>query len=243
MGIVVSTNDGEHVSINWFRNATGKFHQSVEMNRIIRPVVIFGCVVIPMATLFAKVSILEVPPPPKLVNPSFEDPGDATDRAAGWGRWGDWFNREEGWTPVHSGHCILGYHHWQIQTPNASAVYQDVTGAVKGTPYTFGVYLSVDKAKEPTKDAQTVEMRLESTVDGRQTVVASALYQVANLPADAWQKLMVSGTPTNDTLRVLIIVTPSPVNGTRGGALRFDDAFLDLAPATPSPLPSPSATQ
>jgi hypothetical protein len=232
---VVSTNAGEDVSIDWFRSATGRFHRGLGMNRIIRLAVIFSCVVIPMATLSAKVSVSDAPASPKLGNPSFEDPGEATDRAAGWGRWGDWFNREEGWTPVHSGHCILGYHHWQISNPNISAVYQDITGAVNGMPYTFGVYLSVDKAKEPAKNALTVEMRLESTVDGHQTIMASKLYQIADLPADAWQKLTVSGAPTNDTLRVLIIVTPAPVNGTRGGALRFDDAFFDLAPATPSP--------
>jgi hypothetical protein len=205
------------------------------MNRIFRTVVIFSCVVIPVATLSAKVSVSDAPAVPKLVNPSFEEPGDATDRAAGWGRWGDWFNREEGWTPVHSGHCILGYHHWQISNPNPSTVYQNITGAIRGTLYTFGVYLSVDKAKEPAKNALTVEMRLESTVGGRQKIVASKLYQMADFPADDWQKLIVTGAPTNDTLRVLIIVTPSPVDGTRGGALRFDDAFLGLAPATPSP--------
>jgi hypothetical protein len=39
----------------------------------------------------------------------------------------------------------------------------------------------------------------------------------------------VSAAPANDTLRVLVIVTPAPENGTRGGALRFDDAFLEPA--------------
>lgn len=177
----------------------------------------------------AKVSVTEEPTAPKLTNPSFEDPGDAPDRAAGWGRWGDWFNREDGWTPVRTGHCILGYHHWQIPSANDSGVYQDVTGAVKGTSYTFGIYTSVDKAKDASKDPATIELRLEATVDGHQVTIASKLYKVVDLPPDAWQKLSVTGAPTNNTLRVLVIVTPSPGNDARGGALRFDDASLELA--------------
>jgi hypothetical protein len=108
-------------------------------------------------------------------------------------------------------------------------VYQDVTGAVKGTRYTFGIYASADKAKDASKNAVGIELRLESTVDGHQVTIASKLYKVAELPPDAWQKLTVTGASTNDALRVLVIVTPSPENGTRGGALRFDDAFLELA--------------
>jgi hypothetical protein len=30
-------------------------------------------------------------------------------------------------------------------------------------------------------------------------------------------------------LRVLVIVTPAPDSGRRGGALRFDDAFIERA--------------
>lgn len=44
---------------------------------------------------------------------------------------------------------------------------------------------------------------------------------------DEWQKMFVTGAPTNDTFRVLVIVTPAPVDGLRGGAIRFDDAFLE----------------
>lgn len=186
-------------------------------------------VLIFVASAGAKVSVTEEAPAPKLTNPSFEDTGDASDRAAGWGRWGDWFNREDGWTPVHGGHCILGYHHWQIPSANDSGVYQDVAGAAKDTPYTFGIYTSADKVKDASKDPVTIELRLESTVDGQQVTIASKLYKVADLPPDAWQKLSVTGAPTNNTLRVLVIVTPSPGNDPRGGALRFDDASLELA--------------
>ena len=198
------------------------------MNRRGNWIVAFGCLLISVAITSAKVTVSGGATSPKLVNPSFEDPGEEPDRAAGWGRWGDWFNREEGWTPVHSGHCILGYHHWEIPSAKDSGVFQDVAGVAKGASYTFGIYVSVDKAKNPTRDAASIELRLESTVDGSQQTVASKLYKVADLPPDDWQKLTVSGSANRDTLRVLVIVTPSPMDGTRGGALRFDDAFLEL---------------
>ncbi|MGO9527919.1 MAG: carbohydrate binding domain-containing protein [Verrucomicrobiia bacterium] len=198
------------------------------MNRVGKWLAAAGCLLISAESVLAKVSIAEEPTAPKLANPSFEDPGDATDRAAGWSRWGDWFNREEGWTPVRSGHCILGYHHWEIPSARDSGVFQDVAGVVKGASYTFGIYVSVDKAKNPSKDAVSIELRLESTADGSQQTVASKLYKVSDLPPNDWQKLTVSGFANSGTLRVLVIVTPSPMDGTRGGALRFDDAFLEL---------------
>lgn len=200
------------------------------MKIITRIMVTFGCVLIPAAALTAAVTVSESPAPvPKLVNPSFEDKGESSDRAAGWDRWGDWFNREEGWTPVRSGHCILGYHHWEIPNAKDSGVYQNVTGTVKGTQYTFGVYVSLDKAKGTSKDAVSIELRLESTAGGGQQTIASKVYKVADFPPDTWQKITVSGAPANDTFRVLMIVTPSPDDGTRGGALRFDDAVLEPA--------------
>jgi|SRR5579862_3464470 len=197
------------------------------MNRCRNWLVALGCVLISGGIVSAKVTVLADAAVPKLVNPSFEDPGDAPDRAAGWSRWGQWINREDQWTPVRSGRCILGYHHWQISDANNSGVYQDVEHAVKGTEYTFGIYANLDKAKNPTQDALTIEMRLESIVNGQQQIVASKLYKVADFAPDQWEKLTVSGAPSNDSLRVLVIITPSPQNGARGGAIRFDDAFLE----------------
>ena len=197
------------------------------MNRCRNWTVALGCLLIPVGIVSAKVVVLEDVVLPRLTNPAFEDPGDATDRAAGWGRWGQWMNREEGWTPVHSGHCLLGYHHWEITDANESGIYQDVEHAVKGVRYTFGIYANLDKAKNPTRDALTIELRLESIIDGQQQIVVSKLYKVADFAPDRWEKLAVSGAPVNDSLRVLVIVKPSPQNGTRGGAIRFDDAFLE----------------
>jgi hypothetical protein len=186
------------------------------------------CLLLSVTAVWGKVAIEAETPVPALTNPSFENQGDASDRAAGWGRWGDWFNRDEGWAPVRSGHCILGYHHWQIPSANESGVYQDFDGVVLGKQYTFGIYVSPDKTKDGTKDALTIELRLESTLDGRQLTLASKLYKVADLMPDKWQKLSVTGAPVNSTLRAMVIVTPAPDNGTRGGALRFDDAFIEM---------------
>jgi hypothetical protein len=164
-----------------------------------------------------------------LRNPSFESPGDSTDLAAGWNRWGDWLNREEGWTPTHSGKCLLGYHHWQIPDAKDSGVYQDVVGAKKDGAYEFGIHANLDKAKDSTRDPLTIELRLEATVDDHQQTLASKLYRVADLKPGHWEKLTVTGKTTNDTLRVLVIVTPSADDASRGGAIRFDDAFLNQA--------------
>jgi hypothetical protein len=185
----------------------------------------------------AKASITEEPVAPTLMNASFEDAGATSDRVAGWGRWGDWFNREEGWVPVRSGRCILGYHHWEIQSANDSGIYQDITNAVKGVEYTFGIFASVDKAQPPRHDALSVELRLECLVDGKPQQVASKLCPVADLTPDQWEKLTVSGTPVNALLRVLVVVRPSPAEGNRGGAVRFDDAFLAPSPSVDSAIP------
>ena len=189
--------------------------------------VALGCLLISAGIASAKVAVSDKTDPPRLVNPSFEDPGDATDRAAGWGRWGHWINREEQWTPVRSGRCILGYHHWEIPDARDSGIYQDVEHLVKGTGYTFGIYVNLDKAQKPAQDALTIELRLESIVPGQPQTVASKIYKVADLIADQWKKLTVSGAPISDGLRVLVIITPSPQDGTRGGAIRLDDAFLE----------------
>jgi hypothetical protein len=197
------------------------------MNRRGNWMVALGCLLISAGVVSAKVAVSDTAVTPQLVNPSFEDPGDAADRAASWGRWGQWINREDQWTPVRSGRCILGYHHWQISDAKDSGIYQDVEHVVKGTPYTFGIYVNLDKAQKPAQDALTVELRLESIVGGQPQPVASQTYKVSDLTANQWQKLTVSGAPVADTLRVLVIITPAPQDGTRGGAIRLDDAFLE----------------
>jgi hypothetical protein len=160
-----------------------------------------------------------------LVNPSFETEGPQGDLAAGWSRWGDWMNRETGWTPVKDGVCLIGYHHWQIEKSENSGLYQDVL-VESGKSYTFSVFANGDQATDSSKNPETVELRLESTVGGVQSTVASKTYSFKDLASGTeWSLLRVSGTAPNTTLRVLVIVNPAK-EGPRGGAVKFDQATL-----------------
>jgi hypothetical protein len=161
-----------------------------------------------------------------LENPSFEIQGAQSDRAAGWDRWGDWMNRETGWTPTRDGSCLMSYHHWQIKGENNSGLYQDLKGIQPGKMYTFSIYANVDPAKQGEEMADSVEVRLETTLYGEQSTVASRKYRVKDL-ADGqnWSLIRLRTRVPNDVLRVVIVVTPSK-NGSRGGAIKFDDAQL-----------------
>ena len=160
-----------------------------------------------------------------LVNPSFELEGAAPDMAASWSRWGDWMNRETGWEPVKDGTSIMAYHHWQIEKPDNSGLYQDLT-VTAGKQYTFSIFANTDPAKDAAQDAETVEIRLETTVGDAQSTVASKTYSFKDLASGKdWSSLRVSATAPNDKLRVLVIVNPAK-NGPRGGAVKFDQAAL-----------------
>ena len=164
----------------------------------------------------------------QLVNPSFENKGAQDDVADGWMRWGDWMNRESAWTPVKDGACIIGYHHWQIEKPDNSGLYQDLK-VTAGQNCTFSIYANADKTTDNSKVAESVELRIESTVNGAQATVASKTYSLADIASGTdWSKLQVSGVAPNENLRVLIIVNPSK-EGPRGGALKFDSAELAAA--------------
>jgi hypothetical protein len=161
----------------------------------------------------------------QLVNPSFENKGPQDDQAEGWLRWGDWINRETTWTPVKDGTCIIGYHHWQIEKGDNSGLYQDMK-VEAGKNFTFSIYANADKSTDSSKNAESVELRIESTVNGTQATVASKIYNLSDIASGTdWSKLQVSGVAPNDTLRVLIVVNPSK-EGPRGGALKFDAAAL-----------------
>lgn len=164
-----------------------------------------------------------------LQNPSFEQEGDASDRASSWGRWGEWMNRETAWTPVRDGECLIGYHHWEIADSNSSGFYQDVDNASPDKEYNFKIYAMRDDPYGADECApSSVELRLESTVDGRQVTVGSKMYEFKDIDttlSGSWSPLRVSGKPRNNTLRVVVIVDPC-VEGKRGGTLKFDDASL-----------------
>jgi hypothetical protein len=177
------------------------------------------------AAVVALLMMAAVSAQAQLVNSSFEIKGPQDDQAEGWLRWGDWMNREMTWTPVKDGVCIIGYHHWQIEKGDNSGLYQDMK-VTAGQNYTFSIYANTDKSTDSSKNAESVELRLESTVNGTQATVTSKTYSLADIAAGTdWSKLQVSGVAPNDTLRVLVVVSPAK-EGPRGGALKFDAAEL-----------------
>jgi hypothetical protein len=161
----------------------------------------------------------------QLVNSSFENKGPQDDQAEGWLRWGDWMNRETTWTPVKDGTCLIGYHHWQIEKSDNSGLYQDMK-VIAGQNYTFSIYANADKSTDSSKNAETVELRIESTVNGTQATVASKIYNLSDIASGTdWSKLQISAVAPNENLRALIVVSPSK-EGPRGGSLKFDAAEL-----------------
>lgn len=161
-----------------------------------------------------------------LQNASFENTGDAADRARQWDRWGEWFNREQDWKPQREGRCVLGYHHWQIESAEDSGVYQDVTGIKPGTRCTFDVYANRDVPADGKHGPEAVELRIESRLGDRLLTVASQTYAAKNIAAgDGWSRLQVTGTIPADNVRVLIIVQPSR-EGPRDAAVKVDQANL-----------------
>lgn len=157
-------------------------------------------------------------------NPSFEDADESADNPYGdlsafWGRWGHWMNRETGWKPVRTGKCIMGYHHWQIETDETSGFYQDIEGVPAGASCTFKIFAMKDK----DTDVDNIELRLELL--GGVSTVASKNFKLADLKGTQWTELSVTGTPETEGVRVLVVVSPKQ-GGDRHGALKFDDASL-----------------
>jgi endoglucanase len=177
--------------------------------------------------------------PGPLQNTSFETVGDdpaAIDRAAQWGRWGPWFNREQGWKPRRDGNCVLGYHHWQVESPEQSGVFQDIEGLTAGTRCTFSVYACRDEVADGKHGPDSVELRIESKYNGRLLTVASQTYAAKDLATgERWSRLQVTGSLPADHARVLIIVNPSGA-GPRDAALKFDAASLRVEPRSAAPV-------
>jgi len=172
-----------------------------------------------LAILFAMAVLADA----ALQNPSFEMPDNpeeyTCDRAAAWGRWGHWINRETGWSPTRSGNCLLGYHHFRIEEQDTSGVYQDVGDIPAGRRCTF----KVNVFKDEGTDVADVELRLEPFNGGE--ALASTHYDMDSLPAGTWRQLQVSAKNDAEGVRVLIILTPG-TSHERSGALKFDDAEL-----------------
>lgn len=176
------------------------------------------------AVVMALLMMAAVSAQAQLVNPSFEVEGAQQDLAQNWSRWGDWINRETGWTPVKDGDCIIGYHHWQIEKSDNSGLYQDLK-VTAGKNYTFSIYANADNPAD-SKNAESIELRLETTVNGAQSTVASKTYNLSDIATGSdWSKLQISAVAPSEDLRVLVIVNPAK-EGPRGGALKFDAADL-----------------
>ncbi len=178
-----------------------------------------------VAGLFLLAGVLAASGEKYLLNTSFEDTetekeNNFNDLAAKWGRWGAWFNREEGWKPTAKGKCVMGYHHWQIEDEKDSGFYQDLPEFPAGKKVTF----SIQAAKDPDTNAELVELRIEKT-EGQGTV-ATATFPVKDL-GGTFKKLSVTGETTQPGIRVLVRVKPA-ASGERKGALKFDDADLEV---------------
>ncbi len=160
-----------------------------------------------------------------VVNGSFEAPESQLDNpfgdlAAGWGRWGNWVNRETDWKPTKKGGCLMGYHHWRIEEGDTSGFYQDILEVAEGSPVTFTVYVSRDK----DTNAESVELRIEKLNGEGQ--IASQIYPVQQI-AGGWDKLSVSGVSSGEGVRVVVVVKPR-AEGERKGALKFDEAEVNV---------------
>jgi hypothetical protein len=161
----------------------------------------------------------------ELLNPSFENPQDPNNPiqhlAAGWGTWGGWMNRETGWAPVRTGTCIVGYHHFRIGDTNSSGIFQDVSGVAEGSVCTFRIYACADHNTYPEK----VRLRIEPCGGGEPLAVRS--YAAGDIRINEWTELSVTATSVARGIRVTLEAVPKQV-GDRDGALRFDDASLEV---------------
>ena len=170
-----------------------------------------------------------------LQNASFEEPAgrDALDRALGWDRWGQWFNRETDSLPTRDGEGALVYHHDRIETADSSGVYQDVNGLLPGHRYVFEVYAQRDETVAGHSPPATVELRCEAPEGQRLFNVSSKTYQVEDIATGGgWSLLRVSGVAPTDRGRVLIIVNAGSGDSPRGSRVRFDNASLSVSDAS-----------
>jgi hypothetical protein len=163
--------------------------------------------------------------PSLLANGSFEEQGNQSDLAANWKRWGPWMNREAAWQPTHSGSAEIGYHHWQITSPDTSGWWQDV-GVAPGKHYTFSIYAQRDIPAPEQTEARTLELRMESVTGDGEVTLNSQTFDISKLATgNEWTRLSVSGTADGPRLRALLVISPA-ADGPRGGAVKLDDATL-----------------
>lgn len=179
------------------------------------------------STSSAKASTPKIGATSVLQNGSFEQQTD--DAIAGWSQWGGWFGRQDGWTPVRDGQAILAYEHYQVSGSDNSGVWQDIQTS-KGTTVKFTVHANVDKGQSGNHLPKQVELKLESPLpDGKTVTLAKKTFEASHLAdGDKWSLLSVEGTALSEKVRCLIIVDPSDQQEQRDGALKFDQASVEL---------------
>ncbi len=166
---------------------------------------------------------------PELINGSFEQGGTPSDTAVGWTRWGEWINRETDWKPVRTGKAVLGYHHWQIPSEADSGVWQEVKDVKMGQKVKFSIYILVDPLLDNQAKAEFVELRLEYSKNGWQEVLAQKREPLKDFPTgEAWHAIEVEGVACTDVVRVVLSITPSLDEIPRAGAIKFDDAEIQV---------------
>ena len=166
---------------------------------------------------------------PELINGSFEQGGTPSDTAVGWTRWGEWINRETDWKPVRTGQAVLGYHHWQIPSEADSGVWQEVKGLKVGQKVKFSIFMMVDSVSGNQARAEYVELRLEYSKNGWQEILAQKRVPLKDFPTDeAWHAIEVEGVASTEELRVVLSITPSLDEIPRAGAIKFDDAEIQV---------------
>ena len=162
--------------------------------------------------------------PSLLKNGSFDEAGSRPDVADYWQCEGDGFHRETGRTPMHTGTAEMEYQ--QTASANSSQIWQDIP-AQAGRRYRLSVSVLCDDSKD-AKDVNKIELRLEGTLDGHAVTLNSMMVKGSEITAgDKWTQLSVDGTALGNSIRAKIIATPA-TNAPRGGAVKFDDATLQL---------------
>ena len=159
-----------------------------------------------------------------LANGSFE--AGEGDRAESWNHFGEWINRETEWTPTRkTGPGVLGYHHWQVKHNNPSGVVQRVSNLAPGASYRFEVYCRVDPGDDDKSGPKSIELRIEWMYGDRPLTLEAATFSTEYLARDRFSRLQLNFCPPSDSVRVLLIVSPSK-SSQRTGALTLDDASV-----------------
>jgi len=74
-----------------------------------------------------------------------------------------------------------------------------------------------------------VELRLEYSQNGSQEILAKKRVLLKDFPnAGEWHSVVVEGVACTDGIRAVIAITPSLDEIPRAGAVKFDDALLEI---------------